>query len=682
MSAECDALRAELARIRADIAALDNRFIPRPDRAAIIEDARQLILPLMPAIALGVVRPEINGLRGAINLASTKASQALGLGQNALSSAESASLRAAIARTQAAEGIAKATAAQTTGDLAQELGRRASLEASVSKTLANRASGVAASASSAAAQATTKATTAARSAANAIGISNTALSKAGQALAGLGRVFGIINIILGVIAAFTFAAQLAQLASRISFIENVLNTAFDPIYRLIGVNRAEIRRVQEHSNSVANAAARAQATANTADNRATNAGNAAANALSFALNAFGLASSLLFLRSLVPSIARTASTAQATADAAMRRVLTPGARGLPGLAGQRGLTGQRGPAGEHGRNGLPGLPGAAGAPGQQGRRGLQGVPGLQGPRGLQGLRGFRGAAGAPALENPMNEQLLRKIDATTTANLATSRGNQALSTAIQTRVQAAQAFAVKAWESTRLQKIMNLLTLMSVLHNAAFLSRNVAQTLGDVLSNGLAIADIKDEKGDRIDVNEAVGTSASNWLKSLVGEDVYTSTRISWLKLMRVYQSAANIVFTMRSIFDSTQEVVEFTAENTGKIGNALKKAGVVFEGAYKWMPEKVQAQDAVRRKWQRVIDGIDNVDDAASSLQNVTGEVLDIREEFAEIQTARAEATAAIRDLTPNPREDNVPVATAVGEAKAESDGPEVPSADLEPDE
>ena len=233
-----------------------------------------------------------------------------------------------------------------------------------------------------------------------------------------------------------------------------------------------------------------------------------------------------------------------------------------------------------------------------------------------------------------------------------------------------------------MDKILNMLTLFTVLHNGAHLSRNLAETLGDVLSNGLAIVGLQDAEGNRLDVNEVVGQTASNWLKRLVGPEIYEGTRTNWLKLNRVYQSGANILFSVRSILDSTQEVAEWTAENTGKIGNALKRSGVVTERSYNWMPERVTAQNATRRKFDRIFDGIDAADDKLSSLQNVTGEVLDIQEELTEIGEGRREFEKAIEDLAPKERPDNKPVADAVGESKTASESPEVTDADLEPDE
>ena len=233
--------------------------------------------------------------------------------------------------------------------------------------------------------------------------------------------------------------------------------------------------------------------------------------------------------------------------------------------------------------------------------------------------------------------------------IAANVGAEGASTAaILAKLGTMQTFAEKAWKATRLDKAMQALTLFTVLHNGAHLSRNLAETLGDVLSNGLAVVGLKDENDNRIDVNEVVGSTVSNWLKSLVGEEIYTSTKERWLKLNRVYQATANIAFTMRSLFDSTQEIASFAAENTGKIGNALKKAGVVFESAYKWLPERVRPQDTASLKFQRVLDGLDAAEDFAGSLQNVTGEVLEVQEQVTELTTQRQEFKTSLKDLAP----------------------------------
>lgn len=248
--------------------------------------------------------------------------------------------------------------------------------------------------------------------------------------------------------------------------------------------------------------------------------------------------------------------------------------------------------------------------------------------------------------------------------------------AILTKLNQMQAFAEAAWKNTHLDKVINLLTLITVLHNASMISRDIGETLGYVVSNALAAIGVKDEGGNALDVNEIVGSSISDFIKSVVGEDVYDDTRTAWQKANRVLQAGSNIVWTLRNINDATQDVLEWTAENTGKIGNALKKYGVVGDRAYPWMSERVQAQDFYRRKFSRIFQGLEQAEDTASSLAVVTGNVREIQEEVTELGEARQRFTDAIEDIGPDDipgLPENAPIATEQGAAEQASQSPDV---------
>ncbi|NJM88292.1 MAG: hypothetical protein HC847_15120 [Hydrococcus sp. RU_2_2] len=122
---------------------------------------------------------------------------------------------------------------------------------------------------------------------------------------------------------------------------------------------------------------------------------------------------------------------------------------------------------------------------------------------------------------------------------------------------------------------------------------------------------------------------------------------------------------------DSAREIMEWTAENTGKIGNALKRFRVVGENAYKWMPERVTMTNAWTRKIDRFREGIDSLDDAASSLGGVLGEVQNIQQEAGQLNEQKEQFDKNIKDLTPKAREDNEPVKTDVTESKQASGAP-----------
>ncbi|MEM6353587.1 MAG: hypothetical protein AAF766_22785 [Cyanobacteria bacterium P01_D01_bin.14] len=282
--------------------------------------------------------------------------------------------------------------------------------------------------------------------------------------------------------------------------------------------------------------------------------------------------------------------------------------------------------------------------------------------------------------------MLAKIDATTTATGAGVAANNVQGGVILTRLQAMQAFAEKAWRNTHADKLINLLTLTTVIHNGAMISRDIGETLGYVVSNGLSVVGVNDEDGNPLDVNQLVGNSVANFIKSVVGEDVYNDTRTAWQKANRVIQAGSNIIWTIRSINDTTQDVMEWTAENTGKIGNALRKYGVVGDRAYPWMSERVKAQDFYRRKFSRVFDGLETAENTASSLAVVTSDVREIQEEIGELGEARTRFTDAVsafgpedtpgldpNNQLPTSAPENQPIASAEEAAETASQSPDV---------
>ncbi|MBE9214441.1 hypothetical protein IQ247_17495 [Plectonema cf. radiosum LEGE 06105] len=123
---------------------------------------------------------------------------------------------------------------------------------------------------------------------------------------------------------------------------------------------------------------------------------------------------------------------------------------------------------------------------------------------------------------------------------------------------------------------------------------------------------------------------------------------------------------------DSVRNVTEFTAENTGKIGNALKTYQVIAPDAYNWLPERVNAQSV----WMQRLE---NLEEAASGIEMVTGEILSITENVNEINKQSEEFNKGIEDLTPKERKDNKPIADKKASDKAASTTPSLPPVTLE---
>ncbi|WP_009632447.1 hypothetical protein [Synechocystis sp. PCC 7509] len=232
-------------------------------------------------------------------------------------------------------------------------------------------------------------------------------------------------------------------------------------------------------------------------------------------------------------------------------------------------------------------------------------------------------------------------------------------------------FLARTAEAAKLDKVLNAMNTILLLHNAAMLSRNLGSTLGDLTSQALTTIGIKDSEGAGIDVNEILGKQANSFMASLLGAEVWAGTKASWNKASSIIASATNLMYTMRSIFDSTREILEWTAENTGKIGNALKRFRIVGENAFNWLPERVTVQNSFTRKLDRFREGVDDLDDAASSFSGVLGEVQSIQQEYADLQEQKQKFETNIKDLTPKPRVENKPVADAAVVAKTASAAP-----------
>ena len=231
-------------------------------------------------------------------------------------------------------------------------------------------------------------------------------------------------------------------------------------------------------------------------------------------------------------------------------------------------------------------------------------------------------------------------------------------------------------------RILNIMSTIASLHNAAMLSRNLAQTLGDATSTMItAIGRITGVMSpeESIDVNQLIGEAFNDFMKSALGEDVWNGTKENWTKANRILTSASQIVWTIRNIGDSARAIGEWTAENTGKIGNALKKWGVVGERAYPYMAENVTARTAFQKRLDDFRAGVDNLEDAASSLQSVAGESISIMDEAQQLKTQWDEFGNHVKAAEPKQRDDNNPVKNSVTASKTASEAKDVVSSDLE---
>lgn len=234
-----------------------------------------------------------------------------------------------------------------------------------------------------------------------------------------------------------------------------------------------------------------------------------------------------------------------------------------------------------------------------------------------------------------------------------------------------------AWSA--LNTAVSYLTLFATIHNAAMLSRDIAQTLGQSLANVLTLVGIKDSEGNAVDVGKLINSGIEGLIKNAIGAENYTALSETWSKANRIYQASVNILNSFQGLASTILSGLEITAGRVGKIGNALRQAGEVLESAYSWMNPQP--------KFNRVTQALEKLQAGASTIQQVTQAPLDIINATTELTNATTELTKALKeDDKPENKgaDDQEPEKLKADkvEQKTASAGKEIAEKDLDPDD
>jgi hypothetical protein len=211
----------------------------------------------------------------------------------------------------------------------------------------------------------------------------------------------------------------------------------------------------------------------------------------------------------------------------------------------------------------------------------------------------------------------------------------------------------------------------AAIHNATMLSRNIGGTLVQVLGNIFAIIGIKDADDRAYDIGEIVNNSIQGFIKGLIGAENYEQLTENWARANRIYQAAINVYQLLNDAFFGIAEGLETVGKYNARIGNALRKAGVVLENAYGWMSETFNFNTGKNRGIDALIENLQGAQEVASDLEDITGNFREARENIDEIGeqvgTIKAEVAAFEADKTEKETE-----------SKKISQSPAIPKEDL----
>jgi hypothetical protein len=377
----------------------------------------------------------------------------------------------------------------------------------------------------------------------------------------------------------------------------------------------------------------------------------------------------------------TANEARTTADRAIAAAAA--AAGSPGRVGAPGRDGNPGKDGERGRDGTPGLNGLPGKDGSPGRDGTSADPSLPirvkqledkagnntvnpgkedeiiasiaklsaavlvMPTSIANSQTFRAAATSAAAAgscqsskpggcNGGSADQISKLEGLM-GGLGTAYGalnNALLNTMngtlniVNSKLGSQITGGLSKWttniaEVANRSQILNIFTWIGVMHNAYFLSNSLTQTLFSAVSNSLAALGIKDTStdpaGTPFNVGKLVSTWTDTYFKSIFGVAQVEGMKAEWKRYSRIYQAAAQVMYSVQSIGQSMLGALEVVGSQVARIGNGLKKFRLVGDKAYNWMNPQPNFQNrffTVLQQTQEVVSQIDQVSSTVLSTQ------------------------------------------------------------------
>ena len=258
------------------------------------------------------------------------------------------------------------------------------------------------------------------------------------------------------------------------------------------------------------------------------------------------------------------------------------------------------------------------------------------------------------LKNDIKNPLEAKLDAAQIARDGNAAAQSAALAGISVEQQAQKgvlaAIASKAtnifdllgklFNNTLIDKAMQYITMITVIHNAAMLSRGIADTLGSAIDNAMVSLNFafKDKDGHLVGINQAIGNTTQSLIRKAIGNDVYEGISNTFTQANRVYQAGINLLSNVQSILDSTTAVAELTSNRVATLMNSLRNAGVVREDAY-------GSQTPNTTRFNAFMQKLENLEQGTSNLASITGNIVSVQQSVNELKTNRTEFENAIKD-------------------------------------
>ena len=202
---------------------------------------------------------------------------------------------------------------------------------------------------------------------------------------------------------------------------------------------------------------------------------------------------------------------------------------------------------------------------------------------------------------------------------------------------------VKMWNFLQIDRMLNVLTWIGVLHNAYQLSSGLTQTLFSAIANSLDAIGIQkvDEHGNEspYDIGDIVSHWTDGFFKKLFGVQTVDGIKEQWKKYNRIYQAATNLLNSIQSMMYTVLDAMQNIGEYVSKIGNAAKAFGTFAENCYDWMSPKFNFMNS------KFFKGLDDVNTFLQNIDQISSNVVDGQQQFHELNNQKTELDKSIAD-------------------------------------
>jgi hypothetical protein len=146
-------------------------------------------------------------------------------------------------------------------------------------------------------------------------------------------------------------------------------------------------------------------------------------------------------------------------------------------------------------------------------------------------------------------------------------------------------------------------------------------------------------------ISKPISETFDGILNNVFGKDKVDYVRYNLARINTVFTASANVLGKVRSTSAALAQGIEEGAQNTSKIGNALRRCGVVDEKLAK-MDEKI-AVSVDKSQIKILNEKLSKVSNVSSELSGVAGDLKTAKQELTELDKAKAEKEKEAKEKT-----------------------------------